>query len=116
MQQYQQTHILFSKELIFAYIELFQTFIDNCRQQLSLPLRQFLGSRDFEPHIMANLSAQDVSRLVAVIIYYHLTPNIMNLNFKRQINYISYIKEFQKLQLDPSTTLCLLKVLQETST
>lgn len=112
---YPQSHILFSKELIFAYIEQFQTFIDNCRQQLSLPLRQFISSRDFEPHIIANLSKPDVARLVAVIIFYQLTPNLLNLVVQRPANYIGYIKEFQKLQLDTSTTQCLLKVLQATS-
>ncbi|XP_023295773.2 anaphase-promoting complex subunit 1 [Lucilia cuprina] len=112
---YTQSHILFSKELILAYIEQFQTFIDNCRQLLYLPLRQFIGSRDFEPHIIANLSSHDVARLVAVIIFYQLTPNLMNLIVQRPVNYIGYIKEFQKLQLDASTTQCLLKVLQATS-
>lgn len=115
LENYAQTHILFSKELVLAYIEQFKTFIDNCRQQLALPLRQFIGSRDFEAHIIANLSAQDVNRLVAVIIFYQLTPNLMNLIVQRPANYIGYIKEFKKLQMDASTTQCLLKVLQATS-
>lgn len=115
LNHYTQSHILFSKELICAYIEQFQTFIDNCRQTLSLPLRQFISSADFEPHIIANLSEQDVARLVAVIIYYQLTPNLLNLIIQRPANYVGYIKEFQKLQLDSTTTQCLLKVLQATS-
>lgn len=90
--------------------------MDHYRQHLSIPLRQFIGSPDFEPHIIANLSAQDVAHLVGIIIYYQLTPNLLNLIVQRQVNFISYIKEFQKVQLDSSTTQCILKVLQATST
>lgn len=115
LQNYRKSHILFSKELISSYIEQFHTFVENCRQQLAVPLRQFITSRDFESHIVANLSMPEVSRMIAVVIFYQLTPNLLNIISQRPINYLGYIREFQKLQLDPTTTQCLLKVLQATS-
>lgn len=115
LQHYRKSHILFSKELITSYIEQFHTFVENCRQQLAVPLRQFINSRDFEPHIVANLSLHEVSRMIAVVIFYQLTPNLLNVISQRPTNYLGYIREFQKLQLDPTTTQCLLKVLQATS-
>lgn len=116
LEHYHNSHILFSKELIMAYVEQFHTFIEDCRQQLAMPLRQFVVSRDFEFHIVANLSVHEVSRMIAVIIFYQLTPNILTMISQHPINYLGYIKELQKLQLDSSTTQCLLKVLQATST
>ncbi|TMW48346.1 hypothetical protein DOY81_006572 [Sarcophaga bullata] len=115
LQHYRKSHILFSKELITSYIEQFHTFVENCRQHLAVPLRQFLTSRDFESHIVANLSMHEVSRMIAVIIFYQLTPNLLNIISQRPTNYLGYIREFQKLQLEPATTQCLLKVLQATS-
>uniref|UniRef100_A0A1I8M2U1 Uncharacterized protein n=1 Tax=Musca domestica TaxID=7370 RepID=A0A1I8M2U1_MUSDO len=115
LEQYSHPHILFPKELISSFLEQFQTFMETCRHKLSTPLRQFITARDFESHIVANLTQQDLAKLVAVVIYYSLTPNLLNSLAQRPTNYVGYIKELRKLNLEGSTTQCLLKILQATS-
>lgn len=84
-------------------------------KQLALPLRQFISSRDFEHNIISNLSQRDIGRFIVVIIFYQLTPNLLNLLSQRPTNYASYLKEFRKFNLESSTAHCLIKILQATS-
>ncbi|XP_075158873.1 anaphase promoting complex subunit 1 [Haematobia irritans] len=115
LDQYSHPHILFPKELISSYIEQFKVYMEMYRQKLSKPLRQFLNARDFESHAIANLSQEDLAQMVAVIIYYQLTPNLLNTTMPSPSNYMGYVKEFAKLNLEANTTQCLLTILKATS-
>lgn len=61
------------------------------------------------------MSQQDLAQFVAVVIFHQLTPNLLNALAQRPTNYLGYLKELSKLNLEANTTQCLLKILQATS-
>lgn len=99
-----------------AQLERFKMFIDNTRRVLAAPLRRFISASSFEPSVIADLTAEEVARLLAVVNYYNLTPNLLNLvDLSGTVNYLRYLYEFKKLNLDVHTISCLIKVLLQTS-
>uniref|UniRef100_A0A1A9WDA7 Uncharacterized protein n=1 Tax=Glossina brevipalpis TaxID=37001 RepID=A0A1A9WDA7_9MUSC len=110
-----QEHILFSKELVTALLEQFQRGMESQLKLLQLPLQQFMAASDLQLNIIMNgLSTQQVAILVGLIIYYDLTPNLLNsvVTQSTPINCLRYIQELRKLNLEPSTVYGLLKILQ----
>ncbi|XP_017493946.1 PREDICTED: anaphase-promoting complex subunit 1-like, partial [Rhagoletis zephyria] len=116
MEKYEQPHILLTSELMHAQLERFKMFIENTRRVLAAPLRRFISASSFEPSVITDLTAEEVARLLAVVNYYNLTPNLLNLvDLSGTVNYIRYLYEFKKLNLDVQTINCLIKVLLQTS-
>ncbi|XP_053948485.1 anaphase-promoting complex subunit 1 isoform X1 [Anastrepha ludens] len=115
MEKYEQPHILLTSELMRAQLEKFKMFIENTRRTMSTTLRHFISASSFEPSIITDFSAEEVARLLAVVNYYNLTPNLLNLvDLSGTVNYIRYLYEFKKLNLDMQTMNCMIKILLQT--
>ncbi|KAL9886530.1 anaphase promoting complex subunit 1 [Glossina fuscipes fuscipes] len=109
-----QQHMLFSKELVTAVLEQFQRSMESYLKLFQLPLQQFIATSDFQPNIIRGLSAQHAPILAGLIAYYDLSPNLLNsvLLQTTPIKCLRYIQELRKLNLEPATAYCLLKILQ----
>ncbi|XP_067639434.1 anaphase-promoting complex subunit 1 isoform X2 [Eurosta solidaginis] len=116
MEKYKNPHILITRELMRAQLEKFKVFIENARRSMAVTLREFIGATTFEPSLIGNFTAEDTARLLAVVNYYNLTPNLLNLvDLSGTVNYIRYLYEFKKLNLDVRTINCLIKILLQTN-
>ncbi|XP_054087608.1 anaphase-promoting complex subunit 1 [Zeugodacus cucurbitae] len=116
MEKYTQPHTLITAELMGALLEKFKVFIENTRRAMASILRSFISSNSLAPSIINELSAVELARLFSVVNFYNLTPNLLILvDLSGTVNYIRYLYEFKKLNLDVKTIHCLIKILLQTS-
>ncbi|XP_004520043.1 anaphase-promoting complex subunit 1 [Ceratitis capitata] len=116
MEKYAEPHVLITSELICALVEKFKVFIENTRRALASTLRSFISTPALESSITADLSREELARLLAVVNFYNLSPNVLSLvDLSGTVNYIRYLYEFKKLNLDVHTINCLIKILMQTS-
>lgn len=116
MEKYRQPHLLLTSELMGAQLEKFKVFIENTRRAMAPFLRSFISTSALEPSIISELSAVELARLYSVVNFYNLTPNLLVLvDLRGTVNYLRYLYEFKKLNLDVQTINCLIKILLQTS-
>ncbi|XP_037936242.1 anaphase-promoting complex subunit 1 [Teleopsis dalmanni] len=113
---YQKDHILFSKELVNSNLERLKLYFENSLHELNVYLKLFVSTSSFDASILADLSTADMARLMAIINYYNLTPNVVeHLNISNTICYEGYLYELAKNKLEPRTIFSLIKILLQNS-
>lgn len=115
MERQHSDYSLISKELVSSLLEQTRISFDGIIKRLAVPLRQFVSTAQFQAYMINGINQQDLQLFLAVLIFYDLSPNILNILVKEPTNYMGYLEAFQQAHIDTSTAFSLFKILQTTS-
>lgn len=103
-------NLLLSKEIVYSVLENLKTYIESCQISCRNHLKLFITSHCIDS--FCKLSSSDISKVLAVIVYYDLHPNVLNLvDLTGTVNYMRLLFELKKLNMETSTINCIIKVL-----
>lgn len=107
---------LISRELVNSYGFKLMDLLLKWRQRFTSHIKNYISCASLNIELLENLNQDDIAKLLSVIIYHGIPPNILNLvDLSGPLNYIRYLYEFSKLKLEPLSMYCIINVLQDRS-